>query len=256
VSMLPSYFETADQQLRALNAVGDFFDPVELDLYDASKCAFDPSSSADEVLRCFLTIYNQLASRQWSVFRTRQPGASRWTPEQTFETIKREFAEFPWGGPTLLNFRNSGTCLRLESCLTKMRGIKRKKDFPLMTVSKFLHFYNPELFPIYDNDVIWNKVLNGCFKNDYREFYRREPVPHAIAFGNDSAAWLCYYMLFAGDLLLAAHRTFMQVFKDWLNAQPGAGLPRRRFNPLTLYARAFEYTAVGASRLCCPQLWR
>lgn len=128
-----------------------------------------------------------------------------------------------------------------------MRGIKPKKHFPLMTVSKFLHFYNPELFPIYDNDVIWNKVLNGCFKDDYREFCRREPVPNSIAFGEDSAAWLCYYMLFAGDLLVAAHENFVQIFRDWLNAQPGAELSRRRFDPMMLYARAFEYTAVGAA---------
>ena len=28
-----------------------------------------------------------------------------------------------------------------------------------MPVSKFLHFYNPGLFPIYDTEMIFNKVL-------------------------------------------------------------------------------------------------
>lgn len=48
-----------------------------------------------------------------------------------------------------MNLSKSGTERRLESLLEKMRGIKPKKDYPTMTVSKFLHFSNPQLFPIY-----------------------------------------------------------------------------------------------------------
>ncbi len=246
---LGSYFESADQQLRALNALGDWFDPRELDLYDASKCAFDPSSStsADEASRCFNKIYDELASPRWNVFRPQSP-ADCWPPQRIFETVKREFAEFPWGGcVNLLNFRKSGTGLRLESCLAKMQGIKPKQHFPLMTVSKFLHFYNPELFPIYDNKGIWEKVLNRRFKNDYREFCERERIPHHIAWGEDTATWLRDYMLLASDLLSVGHESFMQVFTDWLKEQPGTELPTRRFDPITLYARAFEYTALGAA---------
>jgi hypothetical protein len=154
-----------------------------------------------------------------------------------------------WGGPvSLLNFRKSGTALRLESCLAKMQGIKQKKHFPLMTVSKYLHFYNPELFPIYDNKMIWETVLNGRFKGDYREFCERERIPRHIACGEGTAKWLVYYMLLASDLLSIAHENFMQVFGDWLGEQPGTELPKRKFNPVTLYARAFEYTLVGAAK--------
>jgi len=39
----------------------------------------------------------------------------------------------------------------------------------------------------------------------------------------------------------------MQVFKDWLTKQPGTEMAKRRFDPTTLYARAFEYTATGAA---------
>ena len=42
-----------------------------------------------------------------------------------------------------------------------------------------------------------------------------------------------------------AHSGFMQVFADWLGEQRGANLSRRKFDLKTLYARAFEYTAVG-----------
>lgn len=87
-----------------------------------------------------------------------------------FETIKGEFPEFSWGGSiNLLTLAKSGARARLESRLAKMQGIKPKKSYPHMTVSKFLHFYNPGLFPIYDNKVIWEGVFKR-FRNDFRVF--------------------------------------------------------------------------------------
>ena len=43
------------------------------------------------------------------------------------------------------------------------------------------------------------------------------------------------------------HATFMQVFVDWLDKQPGTEVPKRSFDVATLYATAFEFTAIGAS---------
>ena len=57
---LRSYFVSDQEQRSALEALGDFFDPRELDLYDASWCAFNPSSSAGEALRHFNKIYDEL----------------------------------------------------------------------------------------------------------------------------------------------------------------------------------------------------
>lgn len=247
---LRSYFMNDQEQRSALEALGDFFDPRELDLYDAAWCAFDPSSSAGEASRHFNKIYDELASPRWNVFRSPQSGASRWPPQKVFDTINREFTEFSWRGPiNLLNFPKSGTGLGLESCLAKMQGIKQKKGYPLMTVSKFLHFYNPALFPIYDYEVMWKKVCNGRFKNDFRDFCYRERIPNNIVGDNaeDTAAFLRYYMIWASSLLSLANADFMQVFTDWLAKQPGTDLRKRRFDSKTLYARAFEYTAIGAA---------
>ena len=57
------------------------------------------------------------------------------------------------------------------------------------------------------------------------------------------------YMRWANSLLSTAHGSFMQVFTDGLAEQPGADLSRRKSNPKTLYARAFEYAVVGAATL-------
>ena len=129
-----------------------------------------------------------------------------------------------------------------------MKGIKPKKDYPLMVVSKFLHFYNPALFPIYDTRVIWEKVLDGCFNSDFRDFCDRENLPYHRFRKEDTVDFLPAYMRFANSLLSEAHGRFMQVFVEWLAEQPGTDLSRRKFDPKTLYARAFEYTVVGAAQ--------
>ena len=161
MQMLRSFFDSELWQRRALDGffrawggdtgvVGsEFTEP-----YAASWRAFDPSSSRDEALRDFSTIYNVL-TYDFQVFRPQSP-SDCWPPEKIFDTIKREFVEFSWRGTiNLLIFGKSETAPGLESCLAKLQGIKPKRQYPLMTVSKFLHFYNPSLFPIYDNKMIW-----------------------------------------------------------------------------------------------------
>lgn len=250
---LQSFFDAEYWQRKALSGYYDAWEgtwPVDeqlLKLYDASSIAFDPSSREKEAFHNFEIIYDALRSPVWNVFRRRSSEAV-WSAEQTFKTITKAFGEFRWGGSiNLLNFRNSGTGIRLESRLLTMQGIKPNKNFPLMTVSKFLHFFNPSLFPIYDNWMIWNKVLNGRFKADYRDFCERERIAKNIAMGEDTAEWLRHYMTLASSLLAAAHPKFMQTFVDWLGQQPGANLNARRFDAATLYATAFEFTIIGAT---------
>jgi hypothetical protein len=248
---LSSYFETADQQRRALNAFFDAWGGTWslskelLDTYEASQVAFDPSASAGDAFRHFQIIYDELASSRWNVFRP-HGRESCWPPRQIFETVKREFSELSWLGPVnLLNFPK--TAPSLESCLRKMRGIKPNQEYPVMTVSKFLHFYNPGLFPIYDTAMIWEKVFKR-FDNDFRGFCWTAGIPYDSAIKDGTAAFLRYYMLWANSLLKVAHPTFMAVFTDWLGKQPGAELSKRRIDPTSLYAAAFEITAIGATR--------
>lgn len=229
-----------------------FFDPDELNLYDASKLAFDPRSNEDDALEYFKLIYNELASPRWNVFRHPRKGAHRWSPSEVFDTIKREFAEFQWGGViNLVTFQEGQAELhdRLKSRLRTMREIKEKAGYPHMTVSKFLHFYNPELFPIYDEAVIWCTVLDGCFQRDFAVFC-------GSGRNDDTEAFLVHYIGWASSLLSSMHQNFMEVFVDWLNSQPNTALSSRRFDATTLYARAFEYTIIGAAKEECPHLFK
>jgi hypothetical protein len=184
-----------------------------LDLYDASRCAFDPSSSEELALGHFSRIYYELASPRWQVFRPYGPAAC-WSPERVFNTIKLELPEFSWRGSiNLLNFPKIVTPQRLDSCLAGMRGIKPNQDYPHMTVSKFLHFYNPGLFPIYDAKVIWEQVFKR-FDSDFRQFCPTADIQYARAVQDGSEKFLRFYMLWANFLMSVAHPTFMQIFVD------------------------------------------
>jgi hypothetical protein len=253
MQMLRSFFDSELWQLRALNCLfkawgggDDWLGREFIEPYAASWRAFDPLSSRDEALRDFGTIYNVL-DYYFGVFRPQSP-SDCWPPEKIFDTIKSEFVEFSWrGSVNLLNFAKGGAGARLESCLAKLQGIKPKRQYPLMLVSKFLHFYNPSLFPIYDNAMIWEKVLNGRFKEEYRQFCRREGMSDYVAFQADTAVWLRDYINFAGGLLSIAHSRFTQVFVEWLSQQRGVDLSSVKFDPATLYATAFEFTIIGAT---------
>lgn len=239
---LRTYFENAAQQRAALNELGDWFEPDELDLYDASRRACDPSICEADRFSSFQRIYWELSSPRWNVFRPY--GAEKcWPPEQIFKTIETAFGEFSWRGSiNLLNFLMPGREAALAAKLRRLRGVKPTKDYPLMTVSKFLHFYNPALFPIYDTEIIWNRVFAG-FGSEFQA-----SCGYSYNYRNDSTEmFMLYYMRWAGNLLSGAHSDFMRYFIDWMHAQPRTELSGRSFDPMMLYARAFEYTATGAA---------
>jgi len=248
---LRSYFENETHQRHALNnfftAWGDDrWITREVNLYNASQGAFYSQLDSSSALREFRKIDNELTG-YWQVFRPYSRDAC-WTPEKIHSTIKREFAEFAWTcSVTLMNFLKSGTGPRLQASLETLRQIKPNQGFPIMTVSKFLHFYNPALFPIYDTAVIWNKVCNGCFKSDFRSFCHAEDLPYQRFTNDDTVDFLPAYMCWANSLLSVAHARFMQAFVEWLSEKTGPAFATRKYDPMTIYARAFEFTATGAA---------
>lgn len=244
---LVSYF-ARDGQQRALDAYGKFISgkgwgvQFKMELYEHSPKAFDPCLPQDSALAEFEKIDSDLWSH-WGLGRN--SSGPHWTAKKTFETIRSEFSGVGWGSPvTLPKFQSSATQSTLASSLEKMRGLKSVTRYPVMAVSKFLHFYNPELFPIYDTEVIWNGVFR-CFRNDFKEYCDRSGVRYHY---EDTASFLWKYISWASSLMASAHPEFMQVFLYWLDRQPGADLKRRTFDASRLFATAFEFTAIGAWR--------
>lgn len=245
---LRDYFQPAGQR-RALEAYSGFAGssawsvPLKMDLYEASRVAFHTGEGDDERIKAFEKVYGNLVS-SWQVFRPHGVAGS-WTARTIYDKIGEHFALFAWGGPVSLpTLYGSGKHQDLMFSLMEMEKIKPNNGYPIMTVSKFLHFFNPALFPIYDTEVVWNKVFKR-FKTDYDGF--RTSANLASRAGD--VAFMRNYMCWASSLMASAHPAFMDDFVGWL----GDELPRRKFDALgpdvlrTLYATAFEFTAIGAA---------
>lgn len=248
---LSKYFSSGDGQKRALEACRNFLGakdwPVgaRLKLYDASRQAFNSAVSPDHALTWFRQIYDDLVlpapAGGWGI--ARNASGPLWSAEKTFQTVKVEFSGFAWGGPVALtNFHNGSAKAALLCSLEKMRSFKPVSNWPVMAVSKVLHFHNPELFPIYDNEVIWNKVLKH-FRIEFREFCHASSPPYDV---EDTPIFYRNYMCWGAYLLATAHPRFMEMFADWLGRQSGADLSKRQFDASRLFATAYEFTIIGA----------
>lgn len=248
---LQEYFIQPDKQRLALEAytrvVSDRGWPTHgvLDMYEATLRAFDPAVPYDEAFRVFNSkIYAELSS-YWLVFRPFSP-ARCWNSQEIFDTLKSEFSQFAIGTDvTLPNLMSSIVWKSLLPSLAKMKDIKPNKAYPSMTVSKFLHFYNPAVFPIYDFEVVWKTVLEKRFKMDFRQFCEASRLGYDIG---DTVFFLRNYIGWASHLLASAHPQFMELFARWLQEQPLCRIESRKsLVPLSLYATAFEFVVIGAA---------
>ena len=248
-----SYFGSVEAQERALQACCHFLCAIgwavkdRLRLYDDSHHAFDPAVTAGESLEWFRQIYDELvrppSKGGWGI--ARNASGPLWTAEETFQFLKAEFSNFLWGGPVnLFNFRSGSTQATLLSSIEKMKSFKplKSSEWPTMAVSKVLHFYNAELFPVYDSEVIWKKVLD-YFKDEFKDFCLAFSPPWNW---ENTPTFYRNYMGWGSYLLAAAHPRFMEVFAEWLAKQPGADLSNRHFDAERLFATAYEYTIIGA----------
>lgn len=141
------------------NAVNSAFDRLErhdqysrwfaepqamLDLYGAADRAFGAHGNLND----FQTVYKELKGT-WQVFRG---GQEHWTLEQTYAMIQSLPSELRCHSLSQLG-ANDWT--RVWDAIQSVRDIKRLKDSPsLVAISKFLHFWNPRLFVIFDSEVV------------------------------------------------------------------------------------------------------
>jgi hypothetical protein len=244
---LQDYFIPPGQQ-EALQAYAAFATgsawsvPHKMDLYAAAQKAFCTPSGAAPALEAFREIYNSLRG-YWQVFRPH--GAEGcWSVEKLFEMLTRELSDFsPVSGVTMLNITDYP---KLKVCLLALQDLKPNTEYPTMAVSKFTHFFNPSLFPIYDTEIIWNRVF-AVFKQDYVEFCEQTNRDRKAC----GADFLCNYIAWGQALMASGEPDVMSHFVTWLSQE----LPPRHFSSIEesslqrLYATAFEFCAIGASQV-------
>lgn len=115
-----------------------------------------------------------------------------------------------------------------------------------MAISKFLHMYNPALFPIFDGAVVQQSVLK-VFGGEWRIF------PDPILPRTVPVEMLNYlkYIFWASKLLQGKGEVVAHAFAPWLTAQLACEGAHEEAPPdcRHWYATAFEFIAIGATEL-------
>jgi hypothetical protein len=215
---------------------------AKIDLYRRADIAFDLDQPEDVSRAAFQSIYDELRSH-WQVFRNANV---YWDANTLFDVLTvRCHATSRAGGLTLAHLEDAQHGHLLLANLDALRNLKRNQTYPHMAASKFLHFFNPSLFPIYDTDAVWNRVCNGVFKADYRDF-----CDHHGFYPNETGArFNLAYTLWAAELIARADPGTMATFAFWAAEQAGSSPETESIlgDLRQYYAVAFEFIAVGAT---------
>ena len=251
---LTQYF-TSPHTAQALDRYKSVVPPTwsvehRFDLYRSAKIAFDMDVPEAVKQEAFRHIYDNLRSG-WQVFRPKS-GEECWSSDQIYVVLTNE-CQFcsRQSGLTLAALTEQDSLTSIEQCLASLGRMKPTERYPViypwMAVSKFLHFFNPHLFPIYDAAFMWEKVVNGVFKPDYLDFCRRRGFHPR----EDTKRFNLQYTLWAAETIQNVDVECMTTFSEWFTAQikeqPVAEGVLADVE--TYYAAAFEMIAIGAAHL-------
>lgn len=217
----------------------------KLDLYNYAKIAFGSSELEKNKRESFYKIYEAL-KKWWGVFRNAKKG--HWSSDEIYSALKKYCIEYSrFNSIKLISNNLPEETKGLVEALIQLKDLKPSSDYPWMPVAKFTHFYNPKLFPIYDNEVIWKQVMNGVFKFDYKQWCKQ----NAVNPNGPGVYFSVNYILWAGEIIRQADDGFMNYFSDWFKS--AIGRHRDPQNVLSdigeYYATAFEFVAIGAANL-------
>ncbi len=149
----------------------------------------------------------------------------------------------------------AGRDLRMVwGCLKAMSGVKQLPagNISAMAVSKFLHFFNPRLFPIFDRAVVRNQAFPH-FRADIQAACRRwEAALAPLRADQEYARGLndyVHYLIWAAETVGSAGtatgmRRFGAAFRRMVADENRGATPPR--DVATYYATAFEMAMVGA----------
>jgi hypothetical protein len=151
-------------------------------------------------------------------------------------------------GVTLRSLESTPNQQAVVECLDRMRDLKRlrTRTFPIMAVAKTLHFFNPRLFAIYDNDIVLKKVYR-VFKSDWDSCY--DKIGADVT--DEGIEFYLAYLLWGGSMIRSAHPTLMEDFADWFIQSVSEERNAEDFRDelRSYYATAFEFIIIGAAYL-------
>ncbi len=253
---LSDYFQNNDLTQKALEGYSSFVSrigwPVQakLHLYRLAKQVFESADANEKKKENFKTIYDDLKANYNVFLDTSRERAKHWHWERVFQTFTTEC--LPCARPSRItlmsDLENPSNLVPLMDHLKRLVGIKEKNAYPIMVVSKFSHFFNPSLFPIYDTKVIENMVMEGQFIEDWTSFRLASSVGTDETSSFPGLWYALHYILWASHMIRNSGRNLMGTFADWFTKQVGNdhGVEDMRLDLSGYYATAFEFIAIGA----------
>jgi hypothetical protein len=260
MSPLNEYFQVRESACDALDRYLIFADERDWDiegqfgklhLYKLAADAFDKTTPYSEALISFRLVYEQV--QDWPGVKR---GGSFATAEDVFDIMLQDSSRFLFD--TDISLANltypSLQTRRLNVFLPVLKFVKSTKQYPWMAVSKVLHFANPGLFPMWDWDVIWGKVMgkdqsgrSASFHSEYQAFC----CEHKFSVWENGPEFVLYYTLWAASYIMGRHSEFMHWFVDWMNLHFSTDIAKYGLAARlpSYYATAFEFVAIGAAHL-------
>jgi hypothetical protein len=215
-------------------------------LYERAEAAFGDKSADPPRHQAFTEMYEVLrkpGKAGWGIFRKAK---AYWSVDTTFQALSRLQSQYGRSAVTLLTLP-SDPAVFLATSLNAMKGIKMLHSgrTSVVAISKVLHFFNPLLFPIFDEQVMRGEV-KGLFQHDWEQYGDLEGVT-----GDPDLADYLACILVARDLVASDAVTLMRSFKQWAQARWRVEKPRAPMpvDLTTYYSAAFELVAIGAMKL-------
>lgn len=183
-------------------------------------------------------------------------GGSFAPAEQVYHILLQQGSNFLFpAGMSLARLSYPSTeAAHLKSFLPALKIVKSTRQFPWMAVSKVLHFANPGLFPMWDWDVIWGRVMGknpgggpAAFHAEYQMFCHKR---HFSVWEN-RPEFVLYYTLWAASCIQFSNPEFMGWFSEWMDQRFAADITQYGLGQSlsVYYATAFEFIAIGAAYL-------
>ncbi len=201
-------------------------------LYQLAARAFGPAPDYE----AFRQLYDLMVS-YWKIKR----GGGLASAEDIFGMLTTECAAAGrHTGCSLL----TGDSQAINAAIRAMEKVKKNRAYPHMAASKFLHFYNPALFPIYDSAVVGQQILAVQFRAEWEDVCDE----YGIKFGEPSEGFLITYTTWAGKVMQASDSEIMPAFARRFCGFCDDKTPAPE-NIAQYHAAAFEYLLMGATKI-------
>ena len=198
---------------------------------------------ANDDFDTFVEVYEELRQR-WQVFRG--ANGTPWNAARTWEELGRLPTQFRRKRLSCLGDDDIDGCRIVLHRFADIKPLASKQP-SIVAISKFLHFWNPNLFVIIDRGVVWKWVLGHQWLWDSIDVVRRHlakklQVPCKPR--GESCDPLSYLsILFWGASIIRAHQSICSSFITHVlrNAEQDTGTLSLK----TLEAAALEWFLLG-----------